>query len=62
MNRISKKQVYRAWENRRDELKDYSIWQGLGFWALYQGDTNGIWRNETTFINNRSIYDYLLFG
>ncbi len=61
MNRISNKQVYRAWTNRRDELKDFEIWKGLNYWFLYQGQLNGIFINEKLFKGNRAIYDYLLF-
>jgi len=62
MLRISKKQVYRAWKNRRKELKNICIWEGLNTWTLYQDSLNGIWINEKLFKSNRAVYDYLLFG
>ena len=61
INRISNKQVCHAYDNRRDELKDFQIWDGLDYWSLYQ-IAGSYWINERIFKSNREVYDYLLFG
>ena len=61
MKRISKKQIYRVWDNRRTALQKKHLWIGLTYYSIYD-IVCGKWVNEKTFKSNRLLYDYILFG
>ncbi len=57
--RITKKQIYLAYQGYKDKYPDKVLWQGLNYWSIYEYNKDGSWAKETIFKSNKEIYEYL---